>query len=42
MAGDTVLNYRDFLQPDSSLNHSVVGKYVISVEVKLKTKVRKK
>jgi hypothetical protein len=41
MAGDLVLNYRDFCQPDNSLDHSVVGKNINSAEVKLKSNARK-
>jgi hypothetical protein len=33
MAGDLGQNYRDFWQPDNSLDHSMVGRNVISVEV---------
>jgi hypothetical protein len=36
MAGDLGKNYRSFWQPDISLDGSVLGKNVISVEVKLK------
>jgi len=41
MAGDLGQNYRDFWQPDNSLGHTLLGKYVISVKAKLKSNVPK-
>ena len=41
MAGDLGQNYTDFWQTDNSLDHSVMRKNVISVEVKLNINVQK-
>jgi len=39
MAGDQVQNNRDFYKPNNSLDDSVVGKYVMSVEMKFKSNI---
>jgi hypothetical protein len=41
MAGNLVKNNRDFWKPDNSVDQSVLGKYVNSLVLKLKSNVRK-
>jgi len=41
MPGDLGQNYGDFWQTDNSLDHSVMSKKVISVEVQLNINVQK-
>jgi hypothetical protein len=41
MVSDLVQKSMDLRKPNNSLDHSVVGKYVISVEIKFKSNVKK-